>query len=145
MKPLLLCTAILMLFASVAEAAKFTGQTTQDRRAVVRTDSDNVPLVFGMRWRANCEDESHITHATTFRQPFRESSATRVRDGGPYTTHVRDERGRRYELRVRTRMRAHVVNDRKWRGRFRMTMKVYRNDRFITDCATGRVRWSATR
>jgi hypothetical protein len=145
MKPLLLCTAILMLFASVAEAARFTGRTAQDRRVVVRTDSDNVPIQFGVRWRAECEDRSNIVHATTFRQPFKESSASRVRDGGPYTTHVRDDRGRRYELRVRTRMRAHRVTDRKWRGRFRMTMKVYRNDRFVTDCGTGRVRWSATR
>ena len=111
MKPLLLCTAILMLFASVAEAAKFTGRTAQDRKVVVRTDADNVPIQFGMRWRAECEDRSNIVHATTFLQPFRESSETRVRDGGPYTTHVRDDRGRRYELRVRTRMRAHRVTD----------------------------------
>jgi len=145
MKPLLLCTAILMLFASVAEAAKFTGRTAQDRKAVVRTDDNNVPQQFAMVWKAQCEDRSNIVHQTNFLQPFRRSSATRVRDGGPYTTHVRDERGRRYELRVRTRMRAHRVTDRKWRGRFRMTMKVYRNDRLVTDCGTGRVRWSATR
>jgi hypothetical protein len=145
MKPLLLSIAMLMTFASAAEAAKFTGRTTQDRRVVVRTDSDNVPLQFAMRWSAECDDRSNIVHATTFLQPFRESSATRVRDGGPYTTQVRDEEGRRYELRVRTRMRAHRVTDRKWRGRFRLTMKVYRNDRFVTDCGTGRVRWTATR
>ena len=145
MRTLLLSLAMFMAFAAVAEAAKFTGRTEQDRRVVVRTDSDNVPIQFGMRWRAECEDESNIVHATTFLPPFRESSATRVRDGGPYTTHVRDDQGRRYELRVRTRMRARRVTDRKWRGRFRMTMKVYRNDRFLTDCGTGRVSWSATR
>ena len=145
MKPLLLSVTILMAFASVAEAAKFTGRTAQDRKVVVRTDSDNVPIQFAMRWRAECEDRSNIVHATTFLQPFIESSETRVRDGGPYTTHVRDDAGKRYEVRVRTRMRAHRVTDRKWRGRFRMTMKVYRNDRFLTDCGTGRVRWTATR
>jgi hypothetical protein len=145
MRPFLLSIAILMVFAAVAQAAKFTGETAQDRRVVVRTDSDDLPLQFGMRWSAECDDDSNIVHATTFQEPFRESSARRVRDGGPYTTHVRDERGRRYELRVRTRMRAHLENDDEWRGRFRMTMKVYRNDRFITDCGTGRVRWTATR
>jgi hypothetical protein len=145
MKPLLLSIGILMAFASAAEAAKFTGRTGQDRKVVVRTDSDNVPLQFAMRWRAECGDDSNIVHATTFRQPFRESSATRVRDGGPYTTHVRDDEGRRYEVRVRSRMRARRVTDRKWRGRFRMTMEVFRNDRLVTECGTGRVRWTATR
>jgi len=145
MRPLLLSIAILVVTAPLAEAARFTGRTAQDRKAVVRTDDDNVPIQFAMRWRAECEDRSNIVHATTFLQPFRESSQTRVRDGGPYRTHVRDERGRRYELRVRTRMRAHRVSDRRWRGRFRMTMKVYRNDRLVTECGTGRVRWSARR
>ncbi len=145
MKALLLCIAILTLSAPVAEAAKFTGRTGQDRKAVVRTDSDGVPIQFGMRWRAECEDRSNIVHATTFLQPFKESSKTRVRDAGPYTTHVRDNQGRRYELRVRSRMRAHLETDTEWRGRFRMTMKVFRNDRLVTECGTGRVRWSATR
>jgi hypothetical protein len=131
--------------APVAHAAKFTGRTAQDRKVVVRTDDNDVPQQFAMVWKARCEDRSNIVHQTSFLQPFRESSATRVRDGGPYTTHVRDERGRRYELRVRTRMRARLVTDRKWRGRFRMTMKVYRNDRLVTECGTGRVRWRATR
>ena len=145
MRPLLVSIAVLVVAAPVAEAARFTGRTAQDRKVVVRTDDNNIPQQFAMVWKARCEDRSTIVHATTFRQPFRESSQTRVRDGGPYTTHVRDERGRRYELRVRTRMRAHRVSDRKWRGRFRLTMKVYRNDRLVTDCGTGRVRWSATR
>jgi hypothetical protein len=145
MRPILLSIAIVMAFASVAEAAKFTGRTAQDRRVVARTDSDNVPIQFAMRWKAECEDRSNIVHGTTFRQPFRRSSAKRVRDGGRYTTHVRDGRGRRYEVRIRSRMRARRVSDRKWRGRFRLTMKVYRNDRLVTDCGTGRVRWTATR
>ena len=145
MKRLLLPMAILLVFAPVAEAAKFTGRTAQDRKAVVRTDENDVPAQFAFVWEADCEDRSNIVHQTSFLQPFRESSMTRVRDGGPYTTHVRDDRGRRYELRVRSRMRAHLVNDRNWRGRFRMMMDVYRNDRFMTHCGTGRVRWRATR
>ncbi len=145
MRPFLLGIAILVVAAPVAQAAEFTGRTAQDRKAVVRTDDNDVPQQFAMVWKARCEDRSNIVHHTSFLQPFRESSATRVRDGGPYTTHVRDERGRRYELRVRSRMRARLVTDRKWRGRFRMTMKVYRNDRLVTECGTGRVRWRATR
>jgi hypothetical protein len=136
---------MLVVAAPIAEAAKFTGRTAQDRKVVVRTDESNVPQQFAMVWRARCEDRSRIVHQTSFLQPFRKSSARRVRDGGPYTTHVRDATGRRYELRVRTRMHAHRVTDRKWRGRFRLTMKVYRNDRLVTDCKTGRVRWTATR
>jgi hypothetical protein len=136
---------MLVVVAPVAEAAKFTGHTTQDRKAIVRTDENDVPAQFAFVWEARCEDRSHIVHTTSFLQPFRESSNTRVRDGGPYTTHVRDNRDRRYKLRVKTRMRGHLVNDRTWRGRFRITMNVYRNDRRLTHCDTGRVRWRAKR
>ena len=145
MKQLLLSVSMLMVVAPAAQAAKFTGQTTQDRKAVVRTDDNNAPAQVAVVWEAKCDDTSTIVSQTSFLQPFREGSMTRVRDGGPYTTHVRDAKGRRYELRLRTRIRAHLVNDRKWAGRFRMTMDVYRNDRFRTHCGTGRVHWSATR
>ena len=145
MKPLLLCIAILLLAAPVAQAAKFTGQTSQDRKALVRTDDTDTPAQFAFVWKAKCEDGGNIVHQTSFLQPFRESSMTRVRDGGPYTTHVRDDEGRRYEVRAKTRMRGRLVTDRKWRGRFRITMAVYRKDRFVTNCGTGRVTYTATR
>jgi hypothetical protein len=143
MKPLLLSIAIILAVATVAEAAKFRGQTSQDRRAVVVTDDNDLPVRITIVWRARC-DEGHITDDTSFLPPYRERSETFVRDGGPYTTTVRDDRGREYKVHAKARVRARRVTARKWRGRFRLSAEVRRNGRFVTECRTGRIRWRAT-
>lgn len=143
MKPLLLSIAIILAAATVAEAAKFRGQTSQDRRAVVVTDNNDLPVRITIIWRARCS-EGHITDDTSFLPPYRERTETFVRDGGPYTTTVTDERGREYNVRARARVRARRVTARKWRGRFRLSAEVRRNGRLVTTCNTGRIRWSAT-
>ena len=145
MKPLLLSVALLMAVVPVAYAAKFRGQTSQDRRAVVVTDENGLPERITIVWRALCEKEGHITDDTSFVPPYDESNRSFVRDGGPYTTTVRDDRGREYKVSVRARVRARRVTKRKWRGRFRVSAEVRRNGRLVTTCETGRIRWRATR
>ena len=144
MKPLLIAIAIVLVAAPVALAAKFVGETTQERRAVVRTNADDEPVRITIRWRARCE-EGHLSDDTTFLEPFRESTKTFVRDGGRYTTTVTDDRGREYDVEARARVRGRLVSETKWRGRFRLlSAEVRRNGELVTECSTRRIRWSAT-
>ena len=144
MKPLLISIAILLVAAPVAYAAKFVGQTSQDRRAVVVT-KDGLPVRFTFVWRGPCDDDSYLTDDTSSVPPYDESTATFVRDRGRYTTQIADERGRKYEFRALARMRATRVTENKWRGRFRISGTLHRNGELITGCDTGRIRFSATR
>lgn len=143
MKPLLLALAILAVAAPAAYAAKFRGQTEQNRRAAVIT-RDGLPARITIHWRAEC-GRGHVIDDTSFLSPFKESSASFVRDGGSYTTRIHDEDGKAFRLHVNARVRAHRVSDDEWRGRFRADSEVRRNDELITRCHTGRIRWSATR
>jgi len=143
MKPLLIAITVILVAAPVALAAKFRGETSQERRAVVQTNADDEPTRITIRWRARCE-EGHLSDDTTFLEPFRESTNTFVRDGGRYTTTVTDDRGREYEVSAKARVRAHLESEDEWRGRFRLlSAKVRRNGDLVTECSTRRIRWSA--
>jgi len=142
MKPLLVALTTLAVLAPVAEAAKFRGQTSQDRRAVLVT-REKLPVRITIFWRAEC-GEGRVTDDTSFFSPFKESTATFVRDGGPYVTRIHDDAGRSYRLHAKARVRAHRVTENKWRGRFRADAEVRRNGELLTRCHTGRIRWTAT-
>jgi hypothetical protein len=143
MKPLLLSLAILAAGAPVADAAKFRGQTSQDRRAVVVMKDGAVERIT-IVWRATC-GQGRVVDDTSFLPPYDEVTDTFVRDRGPYTTRISDERGRTYRLHANARVRARRVSRDKWRGRFRVSAEVRRNGRVVTRCSTRRIRWSATR
>jgi len=143
MRPLLVALTTLAVLAPVAEAAKFRGETSQDRRAALIT-REGLPVRITVFWRADC-GEGNVTDDTSFLSPFKRSTATFVRDGGPYVTRIHDENGRAYRMHVNARMRAHRVTEDKWRGRFRADAEVRRNGELLTRCHTGRIRWHATR
>ena len=145
MKPLLISIAILVLYAPVADAAEFNGRTSQDRRVFLKTDADGLPVRVALRWHASCDPEGRLVLPTGFMQPFRESTQTFLRDGGPYTTSVRDKEGREYKVRVRARIRGHLVDDDTWRGRFRASARVSRNGELVSTCTKRGIRWRATR
>jgi hypothetical protein len=146
MKPLVLSIAIVMVYAPVAYAAKFTGRTSQDRRAVVVTEGGE-PARITIMWRARCgEGYAPLSDGTSFLPPFEESTTTYVREDGPYTTQIRDKQGRTYRVEVNVRMRARRVTRSEWRGRFRVVeAEIRRNGRVVTRCSTRRLRWHATR
>ena len=145
MKPLLISIAILMVAVPLAEAAKFRGQTSQERKAVVVTE-DALPTRVTIIFRAACADDTFVTDDATSVPPFDERRATFVRDRGRYTAEVTDERGRSFEFHALARMRAHRVTTHKWRGRIRVSGALRRrNGELVTRCDTGRIRWRATR
>ncbi len=143
MKPLLVALTVLAVLAPAAEAAKFRGQTSQDRRAALIT-REGLPARVTIFWRAEC-GQGNVVDDTSFLSPFKRGTATLVRDGGPYVTRIHDDTGRAYRLHVNARVRAHRVAENKWRGRFRADAEVRRNGELVTRCHTGRIRWHATR
>ena len=145
MKPLLISIAILMVAAPLADAAKFRGQTSQERRAVVVTE-DGLPTRITIVFRATCADDTFVTDDTSSIPPYDERTTTFVRDRGRYTAEITDERGRSYEFHALARLRAHRVTKHKWRGRVRVSGALRRRDgELVTRCETGRIRWRATR
>ena len=142
MKPLLIALALLAVSAPIAQAAKFRGETSQDRRAALIT-REGQPARITLFWRADC-GEGNVVDDTSFLSPFKKGTATFVRDGGPYVTRIHDDAGRTYRLHVNARVRAHRVTQNKWRGRFRADAEVRRNGELVTRCHTGRIRWHAT-
>jgi len=144
MKPFLISLLTLLVLAPVAEAAKFRGPTSQDRRAVVVTDADDMPVRITLFWQAPC-GMGRLRDDTSVVPPFDESTATFVRDRGRYTTEISDPDGRTYRFRARARIRARQVTDNKWRGRFRVSGALRRNGEVVTRCDSGLIRWRATR
>ena len=142
MKPLLIALALPAVSAPVAQAAKFRGETSQDRRAAFIT-REGQPARITLFWRADC-GEGNVVDDTSFLSPFKRRTATFVRDGGPYVTRIHDDAGRSYRLHVNARVRAHRVTQNTWRGRFRADAEVRRNGELVTRCHTGRIRWHAT-
>ena len=144
MKPLLLCTSDPPgLRPGRRRRRSSPASTSQDRRWSCGPTTDNVPIQFGMRWRARVRGRQATSCTqTTFLQPF--------------TRELRDARPRR---RARTRPTCATSEDgatssasgpacaaavspiASGAAGSECTMTVYRNDRFVTDCGTGRVRW----
>jgi hypothetical protein len=143
LKPFLISILVLLVAAPVAQAAKFRGQTSQDRRAVVVTEED-APVRITIFWRAAC-GQGAVRDDTSSVPPYDESTATFVRDRGQYTSEITDAQGRTYRFHATARVRARLVTENKWRGRFRVTGEVRRNGELVTRCDTGRLRWRATR
>jgi len=144
MKPFLISLAILVVAVPVAHAALFSGRTSQDRKVLLETDADDLPSAIGIRWHARCADGGRLVQPTNFAPPFDESSRTFVRDGGPYRSTVRDDEGRKYNLRIRAHIRGRLVDENTWRGRFRARAKVRRNGELVTTCRKRGIRWRAT-
>jgi hypothetical protein len=139
MKPVLLALSFVLVAAGVAEAALFSGRTSQDRRAELRTNDKRLPTAVEIRWRASCTRGS-FGEITTFYPPYDARSATEIRDAGSYTLRDGDLR-----IRVRVRVRGRRVAPRRWRGTFGGTAVVRRDGREIDRCPSGTITWRASR
>jgi hypothetical protein len=145
MKPFLISIAILLVVAPVSEAAKFRGQTSQDRRAVVVTE-DGLPVRITIAWRALCGDGRFVWDDASSVPPYDERTATFVRDRDRYTGRITGPRGQSWRFHALARFRAHRVTQDKWRGRFRVSGALRRrNGELVTRCESPRIRWRATR
>jgi hypothetical protein len=140
MKPLFLALSFLLVAAGVAEAVTvFSGRTSQDRSAELRTNDRRLPVQVELVWRAPC-NRGVFRETTSFRPPFDSRSATEVRDSGAYTMRDGDLR-----IRVRGHVRGRRVAPRRWRGTFGATAVVRRDGRVIDRCPSGTITWRASR
>ena len=140
MKPLLLSIAVLLAVAVVADAATFSGRTSQDRRVVMKTTKAGRPYRLNVAFKAPCSDKKPLKAGTIFRSPFDRRTRERIRDAGSYTFPLEDER-----IRATVSMRGHRVKRGKWRGRYKGEFKVRKNGKTVATCETPVVRWHATR
>ena len=140
MKSLALSLVLLALLPALAQAAKFTGETSQGRDVVLKTNEENLPYRLNVSFRAPCSDDKRLKAGTFFRSPFDRRSRTRVRDDGKYTFSLGDER-----IHAKVSMRGHRVSPTEWRGRYTGDFVVRKNGHKVATCETPLVHWHATR
>ena len=140
MKSLALSLAILAVVPALAQAAKFSGETSQNRDVVLKTNADNLPYRLNIGFRAPCSDDKRLKAGTFFRAPFDRRTKRRIRDNGEYTFDLGDE-----TIDAQVSMRGHKVTRRKWRGRYEGDFVVRRNGRKVATCETPVVHWKVTK
>ena len=140
MKPLVLSLVLLLSVPAVADAAKFTGETSQGRDVVLKTNADKVPYRLEIKFRAKCSDDKRLTAGTFFRSPFDRRTRRRIRDEGTYEFEAGDE-----TIDAKVSMRGRRVTRRKWRGRYEGDFVVRRNGRRVATCHTPIVKWRVTK
>jgi len=136
MKSLALSLVLLALLPALAQAAKFTGETSQGRDVVLKTNEENLPYRLNVSFRAPCSDDKRLKAGTFFRAPFDRRTRRRIRDTGEYTFRLGEER-----IEAQVSMRGHKVTRRKWRGRYEGDFVVKRNGRKVATCETPVVKW----
>jgi hypothetical protein len=132
------CAALLAAPAA-ADAKTWRGKTKQGRMVSVRTGTDDLVNRVRVGWRAPCKKELYYVSRTLFPPPFDVSDTDRFEDAGTYATDTQDGYHARHTVFVRGRLGA----DGRWRGVFRVTVRVRRDGRVVDTCALKRVRWSA--
>ena len=140
MKPLALSLVLLAAVPAIAQAAKFSGETSQKRDVVLKTNAENLPYRLNIGFRAPCSDDKRLKAGTFFRAPFDRRTRRRVRDDGEYTFNLGDE-----QIDAQVSMRGHKVTRRKWRGRYEGDFVVRRNGRKVATCETPVVHWKVTK
>jgi hypothetical protein len=140
MKPLVLSVALLLAVPAVADAAKFTGETSQGRDVVLKTNENKVPYRLNVSFRARCSDDKRLKAGTFFRSPFDRRTRRRIRDKGTYEFELGEEK-----IDAEVSMRGRRVTRRKWRGRYEGDFVVRRNGRRVATCHTPVVRWHVTK
>jgi hypothetical protein len=128
-----------LLVPTVAEAARWRGETRQGRLALVVTGSDGMVSKVRIRYRARCTDAKALTSGVLFLPPLDGSSPTAFVDGGPFRFRLpHGERARAW-----TRVDGGLRRSGRWTGNFRVRVRITRNGRFVATCRTGRIGWKA--
>jgi hypothetical protein len=128
----------------VAQAdVRFTGESGQGRTVNFRTGDDGLVQRFAIAWRADCRRPGYAYESgtqTTPASPFEVSTPDRFVDVGGYRERLSGPRRAVY----RARTVGNRVSARRWRGIFRIRVRVYRRGRLIDRCYV-RTRWRVRR
>jgi hypothetical protein len=133
-----------MLFAPAALAdTLYVGKSGQGRTAKVRTGDDGRVERFAINWRADCRRPgySYTTGTqTTPRSPFEVHTREQFVDVGGY----RERIGGGLRAVYRARTAGNRVSERRWRGIFRIRVRVLRGGTLVDRCYV-RTRWRVLR
>jgi hypothetical protein len=144
MKRAVLPLAVILAAALPAEASadiRFRGKSGQDRFVALRTGDDGLLKRFRIAWSARCARPGfRYIHRTTVAQPVDALTRDRFVDADGYRE--------RFDNGIRAILNARVagnrVSERRWRGIFRMRVRVFRGSRQIDRCYM-RTRWRVLR
>jgi hypothetical protein len=136
--------ALLALAAPPADAiadVRFRGKSGQDRLATLRIGDDGLFRRFGIRWRADCRRPGFaFTSSTKMLPPIDSSTPERFVDADRYRA--------RYDNGLRAifdaRGAGERVSARRWRGIFRVRVRVLRGAELLDRCYL-RTRWRVVR
>jgi hypothetical protein len=138
--------SLLLLIGLPAEAmadVRFRGKSRQGGPVSLRTGDDGRVERFAIYWRARCRRPGYVFAngtQTTPRSPFEVHTRERFVDVGGYRERLRH--GARAVYRARTV--GNRLSEHRWRGIFRITVRVLRGDRLIDRCHVG-TRWRVLR
>jgi hypothetical protein len=136
--------ALLIIAILPAEALadiQFRGKSGQGRLVTLRTADDGVPERVGVRWRAPCARPGfRFTSRTFFLPPFDSVTRDRLVDAGVNRMRLRD--GLRAVINVR--VAANRRSEARWRGIFRVRVRVLRRGRVVDRCYK-RTAWRVAR
>ena len=119
----------------------FRGKSGQERLATLRSDDAGMVQRFGIRWRAPCRRPGfRYLNMTKFVPAYDVLTRDRFVDEGRYRQRLANG--------VRAILSARVagtrVSERRWRGVFRIRVRVFRGSRQIDRCYA-RTRWRVAR
>jgi hypothetical protein len=139
--------ALFLMAALPAEATadiRFRGKSGQDRLVTLHTGDDGLVERFAIRWVGHCRDPRHIYREgtqTTPRSPFEVHTRERFEDIGGYRD---NDIGDGMRAVYRARAVGVRVSERRWRGIFRIRVRVLRGGRLVDVCSA-RARWRVLR
>jgi hypothetical protein len=136
--------ALIMVATLPADALadiRFRGQSGQDRRVTLRTDDAGTLVRFGISWRAPCRTPGYrYRNWTKMIPPYDSVTRDRFVDAGRY----RERLSGGVRAILYSRGAGNRVSGSRWRGIFRMRVRVFRGSRQIDRCYM-RTRWRVRR
>jgi hypothetical protein len=130
----------LLVVPTVADAARWRGETRQGRLAVVVTGADGLVNKVRIRYRARCGDRKRLTSGVIFLPPYDSSTTTAFQDSGTFRFRLPN----RERARATTSVDGGLRRSGRWTGNFRIRVRITRGGRFVTACRTGRIGWRAS-
>jgi hypothetical protein len=120
---------------------RFRGESGQGRVATLRSDDAGMVERFGISWRAPCRRQGfRYTHSTKFLPAYDVLTHDRFVDADSYRERPADG----IHAILSARVAGTRVSEQRWRGIFRIRVRVFRGSRQVDTCFK-RTRWRVVR
>jgi hypothetical protein len=136
--------ALVLVVALPAQASAdigFRGRSGQERLVTMRTDDAGMLEKFEISWRAPCRQPGfRYTNATKQLPPFDALTRDRFVDAGSY----RERFDNGFRAILSARAVGNRVSEQRWRGIFRIRIRVFRGSTLVDRCYK-RTAWRVAR